>query len=260
MADGRWMALDGVVNMRDLGGLPTHDGRTTRRHRLIRSDNLQDLSVSDVRHLLEEIGITDVVDLRSHKEVALTGPGPLRETELAHHHHSFLRDDDREVTVEEALAMPWLEKATGEQRSRESYWREHYLGYLGDRPGSVCGALEVVAASAGGTLVHCAAGKDRTGTVVGLALSAVGVPDEVIVADYAASAERIEAIIDRLRHVAPYSESLVERSIDEQTPKPAVMAAILETLANDHGGAAGWLREHGWDDAQLERLRTSLVN
>ena len=76
----------------------------------------------------------------------------------------------------------------------------------------------------------------------------------------AASAERIEAIIDRLRHVAPYSESLVERSIDEQTPKPAVMAAILETLANDHGGAAGWLREHGWDDAQLERLRTSLVN
>ena len=69
----RWIELDGVVNMRDLGGLPTRDGRTTREGRLIRSDNLQDLSEGDVRHLVEVLGVTDVVDLRSHVEHEVTG-------------------------------------------------------------------------------------------------------------------------------------------------------------------------------------------
>ena len=79
----RWIELDGVVNMRDLGGLPTRDGRTTREGRLIRSDNLQDLSEGDVRHLVEVLGVTDVVDLRSHVEHEVTGAGPLRISGLA---------------------------------------------------------------------------------------------------------------------------------------------------------------------------------
>ena len=104
----RWIELDGVVNMRDLGGLPTRDGRTTREGRLIRSDNLQDLSEGDVRHLVEVLGVTDVVDLRSHVEHEVTGAGPLRSTPLTHHHHSLLREDlGADETVEEALAVRW---------------------------------------------------------------------------------------------------------------------------------------------------------
>ena len=100
----RWIELDGVVNMRDVGGLPTRDGRETLPGRLIRSDNLQDLSEGDVRHLVEELGVTDVVDLRSHVEHEVTGAGPLRSTPLTHHHHSLLREDlDAGETVEEAL-------------------------------------------------------------------------------------------------------------------------------------------------------------
>ena len=60
-----WIELDGAVNVRDLGALATDDGRVTASHRLLRGDNLQDLSPSDVRTLVADIGVTTVVDLRS---------------------------------------------------------------------------------------------------------------------------------------------------------------------------------------------------
>lgn len=253
----RWIELDGVVNMRDLGGLPTRDGRTTREGRLIRSDNLQDLSDGDVRHLVEELGVSDVIDLRSDLELSLTGPGPLRRTDLAHHHHSFLQDDRREVSGEEALALPWHDRH--EDRASEGFWTRHYLGYLAQRPDSVAGALAAIADSAGGAIVHCAAGKDRTGTVTAMALSVAGVPDEEIVADYAASAERIHRIIDRLVDVEPYASGLQGRSLDEQTPRAETMAAILTALGDAFGGASGWLRQQGWSRDEVARLRARLV-
>lgn len=251
----RWIELDGVVNMRDLGGLPTHDGRHTREGRLVRSDNLQDLSPTDVRHLVDSLGVTDVVDLRTDTERDLTGPGPLTETSLVHHHLSFIVEDP-EATADKALL---LRGEHDTDRRSGDFWTRHYLGYLDQRPESVAGALAVVAGSRGGTLVHCAAGKDRTGTVTALALSVAGVPDEEIVADYAATAERIAQIVDRLIDVEPYKWGLVGRSLEEQTPRPETMISILRTLADDHGGAEGWLREQGWDGQRLGQLRSRLV-
>lgn len=251
----RWIDLDGVVNMRDLGGLPTRDGRRTRDGRLVRSDNLQDLTPADVRHLVETLGVTDIVDLRTDTERELTGPGPLTRTPLAHHHLSFLVED-RGRTPQDALLLDSEQRT---DRRSPDFWSRHYLGYLDRRPDSVAGALGIIADSRGGTVVHCAAGKDRTGTVTALALSVAGVPDEEIVADYAATAERIARIIERLVDVAPYSWGLQGRSLDEQTPRPETMAAILRTLEDEYGGATGWLREQQWDDERLEQLRSRLV-
>src|SRR5579863_8921780 len=64
-----WIELQGAVNVRDLGGLPTEDGRETVSGRLLRSDNLQELSSADVEKLVRDIGLTTVVDLRSTAEV-----------------------------------------------------------------------------------------------------------------------------------------------------------------------------------------------
>jgi protein tyrosine/serine phosphatase len=259
----RWIELDGVVNMRDMGGIPTMDGRAIAPRRLLRSDNLQDLTDADIDDLVGRIGVTDIVDLRSNVEVQLEGPGPLRARNLAHHHHSLFRDDVREVTAAEALVLPWSKAqqsaADAEPRLDGDYWASHYLGYLAHRPGSVSAALRVVSQSRGATIVHCAAGKDRTGTVVGLALSVAGVSDADVVADYVATGERIERVVARLLARPAYGEVLAGQPIDHHRPKPETMQRILTVLRERHGGAAGWLGEQGWSDAQIEVLREKLL-
>ena len=261
MTTPRWIELDGVVNMRDVGGLPTTDGGAVATGRLLRSDNLQDLSESDVE-ALERLGVTDVVDLRSNVELTLEGPGPLRARDLTHHHHSLFRDDVREVSAEEALVLPWSKKdqaaADAAPRLDDDYWASHYLGYLAHRPDSISAALGVVARSSGATIVHCAAGKDRTGTVVGLALSVAGVSDDDVVADYVATGERIERVVARLMTRPAYGEVLKDQPLDHHRPRPETMQRILAVLSERYDGAAGWLRAQGWSGDDVEALRTSL--
>lgn len=111
----------------------------------------------------------------------------------------------------------------------------------------------------GAAVVHCAAGKDRTGTVVAMALDVAGVPHEEIVADYVLTAERIEAIIGRLMSRPAYGHALSQQSIDEQSPKPESIEAILRAVDAGWGGAAGWLRDHGWTASDVEGLRHHLT-
>ena len=207
-----WIELDGVVNMRDLGGMVTADGDTVRPRRLLRSDNLQDLTPEAVDTLVTRYGVTDIVDLRTHVELAKEGDGPLRAVAgITHHHHTLYREDTDESGIPAAeRALPWETDERRDAHGRagatptrtarhDQFWSEHYLSYLASRPDSVVAALDAIASSEGAAVVHCAAGKDRTGTVVGLALKVVDVPDELVIADFAASAERVAAIMDRLR-------------------------------------------------------------
>lgn len=265
MSTPRWIELDGVANMRDVGGLPTADGGEVARGRLLRSDNLQDLSETDVTHLVEELGVSDIVDLRSSVERHLEGPGPLRTQDLVPHHHHSLLGEDRDSPARDAGAAALLltpstrgERPRGPRRD-DDYWTSHYLGYLAERPDSVSAALQVIAESTGATIVHCAAGKDRTGTVVAMALSVAGVADADIVADYVASAERVERIVARLRERPAYADVLRDQPIARQVPRAETMERLLAVLAERHDGAAGWLREQGWTEAQVEALRARLL-
>jgi protein tyrosine/serine phosphatase len=265
-----WIELDGVVNMRDLGGMVTTDGDTVRPHRLLRSDNLQDLTPAAVDVLVRHYGVSDVVDLRTHVEVAKEGDGPLLAVDgITHHHHTLYREDTTESGIPAAeRALPWekdeqrdaARARDAEHRpSHDEFWSEHYLSYLARRPDSVVAALQAVAASEGAVIVHCAAGKDRTGTIVGLALKVVGVPDELVIADYAASAQRVEAIMGRLRSKAAYAENLKDKTVAQQSPTTDTMRMLLATLDDRHGGPLGWLRAHGWAQSDTDRLRRKLL-
>jgi protein tyrosine/serine phosphatase len=256
----RWIDLDGLVNMRDLGGLPTRDGGRTASGRLIRSDNLQDLTDADVTRLVEELGVTDVVDLRTDTEVHVEGPGPLHRVEaLTHHHHSLIEEKQPGETVQEvgerALAAPERDERPRDAR----FWAEHYLGYLSRRPDSVAAALRVVADAEGATVVHCAAGKDRTGTVVAMALDVAGVPREEIVADYVLTGERIHDIIGRLMPRESYGAALATQDLEDQRPRAESIEAILDAVHEGWGGAEGWLRDRGWSAEDVERLRARLT-
>ena len=102
-----WIELDGAVNVRDLGDLPTEDGQKTARARLLRADNLQDLSAADVRKLVHDIGVTTVVDLRSSNELAAEGPAPLDAVAgVRHAHHPVLPEvgSNTDVVADALLA------------------------------------------------------------------------------------------------------------------------------------------------------------
>ncbi|PWJ24969.1 protein tyrosine/serine phosphatase [Branchiibius hedensis] len=253
----RWIDLDGLVNMRDVGGLPTANGGRTQFGRLIRSDNLQDLTAQDVRRLVDDLGVTDIVDLRADRELHLEGPGPMREVStVTHHHHSLLREKGDEST--EDVAQRAL--GTTPRRVRDAdFWARNYLGYLEHRPDSVSGALSAIADASGATVVHCAAGKDRTGTVVAMALDVAGVPHTEIAADYALTQERLAAIVARLSQRPSYGEALATQTLADQTPHADSALAILTALADGWGGAAGWLRDQGWSQDEVDRLRDRLT-
>jgi protein-tyrosine phosphatase len=266
IATSRWIELAGADNMRDLGGLPTADGRTVRPGRLIRSDSLQDLTDGDVRLLVDELGVRAVADLRTGVEVAGEGPGPItREPAVRVEHHSLFPEPD-EVQVSDSadgpVVLPWQErdtKLTEDERQRGV--SGVYLRYLDDRADSVIAALRLIAGSDGATIVHCAAGKDRTGVVVAVALSEVGVTREAIVDDYALSADRVEAIIARLVSRRTYATDLdKDEPIDKHKPKPATMDRLLAALDERFGGAPGWLRSHGWTEDDAAALRHKLLD
>ncbi len=250
-----WIELDGAVNVRDLGGLPTADGGRTVAGRLLRGDNLQDLSSADVVKLARDIGVTTVVDLRSSYECDTEGPCPLDSVAgVRHEHHPVL--------AEVGAATDVVAEALRARDDRSRYPADpvcgHYLGYLEDRPEQVVGALRGIAHAAGAALVHCAAGKDRTGVVVALALTAVGVDKQAVIEDYAASDERIGALLDRLRRSRAYAADIDGRPAVVHSVRPETMAAFLDQLDSRYGGVDSWLADHGFTAEDKRLLRAKL--
>lgn len=282
-----WIELDGLVNLRDVGGIPTIDGGSIRNGALLRSDNLQDLTDADIATLVDH-GLTDVVDLRTDFEVASTGPGPLtRVTGVTIHHHSLFVEatdgraevDDPDVAPEplpgtatvdphpengsatssaelDERTLPWVGLAPSEPH--DNPMTSHYLSYLVDRPDSVLAALRVIAEAPGATLVHCAAGKDRTGTIVALALLVADADPAAVIDDYAATATRMQAIVDRLMSTNVYRANLEGRPLTDHLPQPETMRDVIRHIQTAWGGVDALLTSFGWTAADTQRLRRKL--
>jgi protein-tyrosine phosphatase len=269
---GRWLRLDGTTNTRDLGGLPTTDGGRTIPGRILRSDNLQTLSEDDVRRLVEELGLRQVIDLRTTAEILLEGRGPLRDVpQVTHRHFSLLperghhtdvfavEEDDPELDLPAGWAESLLPRQVAAHDTGETPAVRSYLGYLGQRADNVVAALRAITeARTGASVVHCAAGKDRTGVVCALALAVAGVPHEEIVADYAMTADVIDALVAKLATSPTYAEDMITRDVASHTPRAETMDRVLTLLDERHGGPAGWLEAHGFGADERAALRARL--
>ena len=256
----RWIELDGAVNVRDVGGLPTHDGGRVAPGRLLRADNLQGLTAPDVRRLVDDERRAD------RGRPAHRGRGRARGTRaddaragghapplLAAPESGGLTDVDADA---EPPPPPAAENGGGISDDR---LLGYYLGYLRDRPDSIAAALRAVTADSGGAaIVHCAAGKDRTGTVVALALAVAGVTREAIVEDYLATGEVLEAILDRLRSSSTYAADLDSLPADVHRPRRTTMEGLLDAVERE-GGAAAWLQRAGLEADAVAALRARLV-
>jgi hypothetical protein len=241
-----WLTLDGAVNARAV--VPGV---------LLRADNLQSLSAEDVRRLVEEEALEVVLDLRTDTEVESEGPGPIAAERGVRIEHRSLYPDSGGNTDLDAAVKPWG-REDQEGLPDETPIVRAYMSYLQRRPDSVVASVRTIAHAAGAVLVHCAAGKDRTGTVVALALEVSGVPRELIAADYLASGERIVEIIERLRSSETYRAELVGHDPQRHAPVPGTIERVLELVDAEYGGAADWLLAHGLEEADLARLRERL--
>ena len=253
-----WIDLEGAVNVRDVGGLPTVDGRVTRPGVLLRADNLQGLTPADVALLVEQLGVRTVLDLRTTGEVHLEGDGPLRATPVVHHHVSLIPEPAGESErAEVERAVPHRKDRAG---ATPTDMTGYYVGYLEDAPQAVGRALRLLAEPGTGTaLVHCAAGKDRTGVLVAVALSLAGVRREAVVADYVRSAERIDAVLARLQASPTYGPSLVGTTADAVRPVAGSMERFLDHVDREYGGPHGLAFSVGVDEETVARLSTRLV-
>ncbi|MFC4001201.1 tyrosine-protein phosphatase [Prauserella oleivorans] len=253
-----WIELEGAVNIRDVGGIPTTDGGTTARNQLLRADNLQDLSRRDLDYLVGTVGLSTVVDLRTAKEIEAEGPAPLRKyAHIRHVHHSLLPEGD-EARPDALLTRGRERNGRRENGDHGDHTVSSYLGFVAHRPDSIVGALRAITTSPGPALVHCAAGKDRTGVVVAFALTVAGAEREAIVRDYAATAERIEAILRRLRASATYAEDIDRVPLDHHTPRAESMARFLDQVDQHYGGVLDYLGTHGFGADDAARLRDKL--
>jgi protein-tyrosine phosphatase len=244
----RWIVLDGAVNARAV--VPGV---------LLRADNLQSLSARDVRLLVGEHGLETVIDLRTDVEAEREGPGPMTaETAVRIELRSLHPDSDGLVDLNASPIKPWDAHHENESPDEPPVVRA-YMSYLRLRPDSVVGAVRTIANAQGAVLVHCAAGKDRTGVIVALALDAAGVDRDTIVADYLATAERIDAIVARLVRSPLYRDELRGHDPQRHAPVPGTIERVLELVDQRHGGSLAWLMENGLGTPDLRRLRRRIA-
>ncbi len=243
----RWIELDGAVN-----------ARTVVPRVLLRADNLQSLSTRDVRRLVDEHALEVVIDLRTDVEAKVEGSGPMTaergvRTEL----RSLHPDSGGIIDLNSDTISSWDTRHEEESPDEPPVVRA-YMSYLRLRPDSIVGAVRAIATAEGAVLVHCAAGKDRTGVVVALALEAAGVDRDMIVADYLATAERIDAIVARLISSPLYRDELQGHDPRQHAPVPGTMERVFELIDERHGGSVAWLTANGLGERDLQQLRRRL--
>jgi protein-tyrosine phosphatase len=184
----RHIEFANLCNFRDVGGYVAKDGRTVRWQRLYRADSLGWLAGDDL-HAFRALRVRTVIDLRHPFEVERAGRVP--ETEGLHY---------RNLPVE---GRRWDIAAFSEAAGVGRYLADRYLEVTEDGVDNLRTAVETVAREDNAPVViHCAAGKDRTGVLTALLLSLVGVDEHDIVSDYALTGLATERFLTdwRKRH------------------------------------------------------------
>ena len=241
----RTLDFEGCVNFRDLGGYRTADGHTVAWRRLFRADGLNKLTAAD-RAQLRDLGLATVIDLRTADEAEQRGSFPVDEVPV------------RYVGLPLTDVLPATEDLPDWKEA--AYVATRYGAMVSEGGPVLTEAIGVLAS--GGSLpavMHCSAGKDRTGVLSALVLAFLGVPDESIIEDYALSAAAMERLLERL--MAEYPEAA------DQVAKyaPAILHVVPETMEQF---LASLLLEYGSYDElaatlgvveAIDRLRATVV-
>lgn len=262
----RELGWDACVNVRDLGGLPTRDGARTRFGSVIRSDTVTGLTDHGWA-ALREYGVETILDLRSAEEAAADRPLDDGSDWLVEGEGPDRPPSPRPVTtVRVPLLGTWtpdleahFDRVAAAEHDPVGSTRAVYLLMLDLFSANVVEAIETIAAApSGGVLIHCQAGKDRTGTVCALLLSLVDVDAEAIADDYALSGPNIAPLHDVWVDDAPDEIERDRRRRIGLSPRQA-MLDVLGEVETRWGGAEGYLRAAGTSPGAIEAVRVRLL-
>jgi protein tyrosine/serine phosphatase len=237
------MTFSTVFNFRDLGGLQTTDGRTVHYGRLYRSDSLHRLT-EDETEKLAALGVRTVLDLRRPHEISRDGRIPERDGMAYFNLHPTHRE--------------WnLGHYDGDPAR---YLADRYLDMAQEGIEGFGAALRLLSdAERAPVVMHCFAGKDRTGVLAALTLALLQVTEADIMADYALSEAAQAPIGAQIRRDFP--DAVFE------APPPHILACppraislFLTELNNSYGSVYGYARAAGVTALHVEALRTHLLD
>ncbi|HCS61408.1 MAG TPA: hypothetical protein DIW46_08435 [Microbacterium sp.] len=237
--------MEGSVTRLDIPG--THNFREVAPGvlipgRLYRSDALHRLT-REGRGRLRELGIGQVIDLRSAFDRRIGGRDRLRGTGAVR------------------LAVP-IDGAPRNANLRTVSLEEVYQTVLARHQEDLGRVIRTIASAKGPVVVHCTAGKDRTGLVAALILTALDIERDVILADYAATAANLsgdwtERMLRKIRRFrVPMTDNLIE--VLTGSP-PTVLSETFDWLENTRGGALSYLEGAGVDAAVRSELKRLLL-
>ena len=206
------IGLKSIPNARELGGLVLPDGRRVRRGLLLRGGSLSSASAADIARLSDEFHVAKVFDFRTSMEV---GHEPDRDIPGSQNIWMPAFDEDRSVMAKTSLPQEayadlgrWLLRNTSNRQVRDvaasmytelvasDFTQVQYAGFL----------QNIVATGSGAVYWHCSQGKDRTGLASAFLLAALGAGRELIMQDYAISAEFYAAELEPLLSLVPTDE------------------------------------------------------
>jgi protein tyrosine/serine phosphatase len=238
----RNLSFSATFNFRDVGGYPGLDGRTVRWRRLFRSDALHGIGPADAE-AFRALGVRTVVDLRRGFEIE---------------RHGRVSDDHgvqyRHLPL---LHLDWEEVVHDGDIPHERWLADRYRNFVEDGTRALADTLSVIAdGEQAPVVVHCMAGKDRTGVALALTLSLLGVSDADIAADYALTTE---AMAPLTAHLLANDPDMVDGK-DHMYDSPAeAMMLFLADLRATYGSAEDYARGIGVTAAEIDALRSHLL-
>ena len=245
--------------------------------RLFRSSELNKLDDAG-RGLLTEIGVTDVADLRSQAELQRRGPGAVPEDVVIHHlpfpevslTHSDSDEPADEAPHETAWQKMMTEYSDEEPAAAGQRWMTGEYEHFPTLAGAQRAVRRIITLIAEGkpVLVHCFAGKDRTGFAVAVALEAAGVDRNAILADYlhsnTATTRLREHILETTRSREGVTDEVVSfmqsRLTDEVLGvREQYLSTSRRVVDENYGGLDAYLRHSGVTTDDVARLRAQLL-
>jgi protein-tyrosine phosphatase len=245
----RLIRFDACFNFRDLGGYETNDGRRVRWRTLYRADTLHRLDGSD-RDVLLELRLRTIIDLRSEHELEDHGRFRHAGGALIVHH------------------VPMIDVVGGPRRPIQAAPDapprppgEGYIAMADEGRRAIGDAVGLLAEpGAFPAVFHCTAGKDRTGILAAIVLSAIGVRDEDIVHDYMLTGESRAARSAYLRvHEPDYYAFLASLPASVREMHGDAIPTLLAWIRAEHGSVPAFLLASGVDGDTLAALRANLL-